>query len=62
MSEKESESAVMVERSVRASAARAMYPGRVVARICAMPSATSARFSRVSCIMSETVPSAATSV
>ena len=62
MSEKDRASAVMVDRSVRASAARAVKPGREVPRIRAMPSATSARFSGVSGIMSDTVPSAATSV
>ena len=45
MSENERPSAVMVARSARASAASAMKPGRAVARMCAMPSATSARFS-----------------
>ena len=62
MSENDRPSAVMVARSARASAASAMKPGRAVARMWAMPSATSARFSGVSGIMSDTVPSAATSV
>ena len=61
-SEKGSESASMVARSQLATAARATRPGRSVWRMRSMPSATRARFSRVSSIMSEMVPSVATSV
>ena len=61
-SEKGSMSASMRERSVPATAASATMPGRSVWRMRAMPSATSARFSRVRFIMSEMVPRVATSV
>lgn len=51
-----------VVRSQFADAASAIKPGRLVWRMRSIPSVTSARFSRVSSIMSEIVPSVATSV
>ena len=62
MMENGSESAVAWEISMFAVAASAAMPGRGLAFIRAMPSATRARFSPCSSIMSESVPSMATSV
>ena len=55
-------SASICERSQLATAASATMPGRCVWRMRSMPSVTRARFSRVRFIMSEMVPSVATSV
>ena len=62
MSEKDRLSADTWDKSVPVTAASATKPGRWVARIMRMPSATRARFSGVRVIMSDTVPRAATSV
>ena len=62
MMEKGRPSAVTWEMSWPAVAARATKPGRVTRRMRARPSATRARFSPWSSIMSESVPSVATSM
>ena len=61
MSEKGRSSGRTVARSQPAAAASATIPGRVARRMRSTPSETRGRFSPASGIMSERVPSAATS-